>query len=113
MSLHLDWSPNGFLGAKVAGASCSRDLRIDVDVLDDADVGQTRGGIAHTFYAVAGNLGQALRKREGFDTGDESQVAWERGIGLCHVGCGYWSSRAAGALRRSISFGEFGSRSLN
>jgi hypothetical protein len=25
-------------------------------------------GIAHTFYAVAGNLGQALRIRGGFDT---------------------------------------------
>jgi hypothetical protein len=65
------------------------------------------------FYAVAGNLGQALRKRGGFDTGDETQAAWERGMGLSHVGCRYRSSRAAGDLRRSISFGEFGSRSLN
>lgn len=48
-------------------------------------------GIEHTFYVVTGTLGQALRKRGGFDTGDEGQGAWERGIGLSHLGCRHGS----------------------
>ena len=83
-----------------------------MDVLNDGSAGQTVGGIAHTFYAV-GNLGQALRIRGGFDTGDESQALGNvelDSVMLC-VGIGVLGLPAA--LLRSISFGEFGSRSLN
>jgi acyl-CoA reductase-like NAD-dependent aldehyde dehydrogenase len=50
-------------------------------------MGLTAASIAHAFYAVTGTLGQALRKRGRFDTGDEGQAAWERGIALSHGGC--------------------------